>query len=64
MQISIQDKSGLIKLIKSLVMFGGFILLLCEIRFAHRSVLIDDWWPLRRFIHDCLLQPHLRDLVP
>jgi len=26
-------------------MFGGFLLLLCEIRFEHRAVLVDDWRP-------------------
>jgi hypothetical protein len=26
-------------------MSGGFFLLLCEIRFEHRAVLVDDWRP-------------------
>ena len=27
------------------VMFGGFLLLLCEVRFEHRAVLLEDWRP-------------------
>ena len=26
-------------------MLGGFFLLLCEIRFEHRAVIVDDWRP-------------------
>lgn len=33
------------RLTRSAAMFCGFLLLLCEIRFEHRAVLIDDWRP-------------------
>ena len=45
MSIAIQFNSKLIKLSQSAAMLGGYFLLLCEIRFEHRAVLIDDWHP-------------------
>ncbi len=33
------------RLVRAAAMCGGFLLLLCEIRFEHRAVLIDDWRP-------------------
>jgi len=45
MSITIRHKLKLMRLIQSALMCGGFFLLLCEIRFEHRAVLIDDWRP-------------------
>jgi len=39
------SKPKLLCMSQSAAMFGGFLLLLCEIRFEHRAVLIDDWRP-------------------
>jgi hypothetical protein len=38
-------KPKFILLSQSALMFGGFLMLMCEIRFEHRAVLIDDWRP-------------------
>jgi hypothetical protein len=42
---AIKCNTNLIRLTQSAAMCGGFFLLLCEIRFEHRAVLIDDWRP-------------------
>jgi hypothetical protein len=39
------DKPEFMRLSHSAAMFGGFLLLLCEIRFEHRAVIVDDWRP-------------------
>jgi hypothetical protein len=39
------DRTKLLFWLKLAAMFGGFCLLLCEIRFEHRAVLVDDWRP-------------------
>lgn len=41
----LQQKNCLMRSTQSSAMFGGFLLLLCEIRFEHRAVVIDDWRP-------------------
>jgi len=41
----VELKPKLLRLSQSAAMSGGFFLLLCEIRFEHRAVLIDDWRP-------------------
>jgi hypothetical protein len=45
MTIVTRVKSDLMRLIQQAAMTGGFFLLLCEIRFEHREVLVDDWRP-------------------
>jgi len=45
MSILVQHKPKLMRLSQSAAMCGGFFLLLCEIRFEHRAVLVDDWRP-------------------
>src|SRR5271163_2627550 len=45
MAITGQNIPKLMRLSQSAAMSGGFFLLLCEIRFEHRAVLIDDWRP-------------------
>jgi cytochrome bd-type quinol oxidase subunit 2 len=45
LSIAILNNTMLMRLIRSAAMLGGFLLLLCEIRFEHRAVLIDDWRP-------------------
>jgi hypothetical protein len=42
---TMQHKSTVLRLSQSAAMSGGFLLLLCEIRFEHRAVLVDDWRP-------------------
>ena len=37
--------SPIIRVSRSALMFGGFTILLNEIRFEHRTVLLDDWRP-------------------
>jgi hypothetical protein len=39
------EKSDLLRRAQLAAMFGGFLMLLTEIRFEHRAVLIDDWCP-------------------
>src|SRR5271170_4979089 len=41
----VELKPKLLRLSQSAAMSGGFLLLLSEIRFEHRAVLIDDWRP-------------------
>ncbi len=41
----LQQRAGLMRAAQSAAMFGGFFLLLSEIRFEHRAVLVEDWRP-------------------
>jgi hypothetical protein len=41
----LQQNASLMRVTQSAAMFGGFFLLLCEIRFEHREVLVEDWRP-------------------
>jgi hypothetical protein len=44
-----------LRLFQSVAMCGGFFLLLCEIRFEHRVVVIDDWRPWMPIIFSGLM---------
>lgn len=45
MSILNMQKPNLLRHAQAAAMFGGFSLLLCEIRFEHRAVLLEDWRP-------------------
>jgi hypothetical protein len=53
--IGIRLTPNLIAPMQSAAMCGGFFLLLCEIRFEHRAVILDDWRPWMPIIFCALM---------